>query len=176
MVTVVIPGFSVKNKKWAEAAAKEIKLDHVVRPILWSHWEDSEKKFDPEEKANDIIDVLLKDQVNIIAKSIGTLVAIFMIKKINTRIEKVILCGIPLNDIEEREKEEIRNALKAFPVEKIICFQNQDDPHGSYDQVKKFLSEISPDIKLVLKSGEDHEYPYYSEFQSFLKNFEGTGF
>ncbi len=171
MVTIVLPGYSIKNKDWAMETSKEVRLSYDVRPILWDHWEDSGKKFDAKEKADDVIDVILDDSANIIAKSIGTLVASYMLQKIPTRINKVIFCGIPLNDLNEVDKEVIKQALNVFPSEKIICFQNQDDPHGSFDQVNKFLSEVNPDIKATSKPREDHEYPYYPEFESFLKNF-----
>ncbi|KKU10307.1 MAG: hypothetical protein UX13_C0015G0016 [Candidatus Woesebacteria bacterium GW2011_GWB1_45_5] len=171
MVTVILPGYSSKNKDWAMEAAREVKMDHEVRPILWDHWQDPDKKFDAKEKADDVVDILLDERVNIIAKSIGTLVASYMIEKITERIDKVVFCGIPLNGLTEDKKQDMRNALKSFPHDKIICFQNQEDPQGSFDAVKKFISEVSPDIKVVSKPREDHEYPYYPEFQVFLKNF-----
>ncbi len=171
MVTVVLPGYSSHNKAWAEEAAKEVKLSHEVRPVFWNHWKDPDKKFNAKDKAGDVIDILLDERVNIIAKSIGTLVASHIIEKIPQRVDKVVFCGVPLNDLAEEQRQEIRNALKNFSSEKIICFQNEDDPHGSFDQVKKFVSEIDSDIKVISKSRDDHEYPYYSEFEMFLKNF-----
>ena len=126
---------------------------------------------DAKEKADGIIDILLDERANIIAKSIGILVAAYMIEKIVARIDKVVFCGIPLNGLEEDRRQDIRNALRGFSSEKIVCFQNVDDPHGSFEQARKFMSEINSDIKVVSKPREDHEYPYYMEFQAFLKNF-----
>jgi len=168
---VILPGYSIKNRDWALTTAREVKLDHEVRPILWDHWTDPEKKFEAREKADDIIDILLDERANIIAKSIGTLAASYMIEKMPERIDKIVFCGIPLNDLEEEKKQDIRNALKGISSEKIICFQNEDDPHGSFETARKFVSEINSEIKMISKPREDHEYPYYTEFQSFLKNF-----
>ena len=95
MVTFILPGYSPKNKDWALEVAKNLKLDHEIRPVLWEHWTDPEKTFKPKEKAQDVIDILLKDNANIIAKSVGTFVAAFVTEKIPDRIKKVVLCGIP---------------------------------------------------------------------------------
>jgi len=168
MVTVILPGGSEHNKEWLEETAKKVGVEGEVRPVYWDHWEDPTKEFNPEEKGRLINDIAGARMVNIIAKSVGTLVAAYMIQKGPEKIRKVIVNGIPLNDIDEKEKEIIKSALKLVPVGNIICFQNQDDPHGSFDQAKKFLSEVSPAIKIISKERDDHEYPYYSEFHDFL--------
>ncbi len=46
--------------------------------------------------------------------------------------------------------------------------QNSKDPHGSYDQVRVFLTEIDMRFKVVMKEGDTHEYPYYEEFSAYL--------
>lgn len=170
MVTVILPGYSIKNKEWASESSKELDLGHEIRPIFWDHWTDPEKIFKAKEKSGDIIDVLLHDSANIVAKSIGSLVAAYVMQAIPARIEKVIFCGIPLNDLNEADKELIKEALRRFPAEKILCFQNEDDPHGSFDQIKDFLAKINPQIKIISKDRSDHEYPYYKEFQEFLSS------
>lgn len=63
---------------------------------------------------------------------------------------------------------EIYSPLRTYPPEKLLCFQNVDDPHGAYSQVKDFLANLNPAIKLIKKNRSDHEYPYYSEFLQFL--------
>lgn len=167
---MVLPGYSIKNKDWAIQAAKEVKLSHDVRPVFWDHWEDPDKVFNAKDKADDVVDILLDDTANIIAKSISTLVASYMIEKIPTRINKVIFCGMPLNDMREENKEVIKQALRVFPPEKIICFQNDEDPYGSFDEAKDFILTAAPDIQVFSRPRDDHEYPYFHEFERFLKN------
>lgn len=170
MVTFILPGGSPKNKAWAEETSKSLKLDHETRPVFWSHWDDTSKVFDPKEKVRLIVDVALQNQINIVAKSIGTLVASYIIEKVPDRIQKVIFCGLPINDLNEDDMEVYKKVLKNFPAEKILCFQNEDDPHGSFDQIKDFLVKINPEIKIMSKPRSDHEYPYYDEFEAFLKS------
>jgi len=168
MLTLILPGGSPQNKEWALTTSKSLDLGHEIRPVLWEHWDHPDMPFDAKDKANELVQVAMDEPVNIIAKSIGTLVACYIIKEIPNKIEKVILCGIPLNDLNEEEKEAERVALKSFPPGKIICFQNSDDPHGSYLEVSDFLKKVNSKIRLVSKSRNDHEYPYYEEFNEFL--------
>lgn len=165
MITFILPGFSIKNKEWLEETAKQIKTEGYVRPIFWDHWDDPSQKFDAKEKADLISRHSKGDKINIIAKSIGCLVAAYIIEKIPTQINKVILCGIPINDITEDEKESIKKVLAGLDFKKLICFQNANDPHGRYQEVKSYLSEGT---KVISKDRSDHDYPYFPEFEDYL--------
>jgi len=168
MVTVILPGYSAHNKDWLEETARTVNVEGEVRAIYWDHWTDSEKKFDAKEKGRLINDIAGVRATDIIAKSIGTLVAAYMILGSPAKIHKVILCGIPFNDISEGDKEIIKLALKSVPPKSVICFQNEEDPHGTFDQVNNFLSDFDCNIEVISKSRSDHEYPYVDEFKKFL--------
>jgi pimeloyl-ACP methyl ester carboxylesterase len=172
MVTIILPGGSLDNKKWLEETARTIKVEGEVRAIYWDHWSDPNKKFDPKEKARLIDDIAGTQSVDIIAKSIGTLVAAYMIQKNPSKIHRVICCGIPLNDLSESDKEVIKLALSSIPKENVICFQNDEDPHGGFDQLHNLLSEAGSEIEVVSKSRDDHEYPYVEEFKQFFAGCE----
>jgi predicted alpha/beta-hydrolase family hydrolase len=165
MITFILPGYSTKNKEWLEECAKSISSEGYVRPIFWDHWDDPDQKFDPKEKADLISRHSKGDKINIIAKSIGTYVAALIIEQIPHQINKVIICGIPLNDIDEGRKEEVKKSIESLDNEKIVCFQNENDPHGSYPEVKTFLSN---EIKIVSKDRADHDYPFFEEFNNYL--------
>ena len=168
MVTIILPGYSAHNKTWLEETAEKIGVTGEIRPIYWDHWDDPARKFDKKEKARLIDGVAGKRMVDIIAKSIGTLIASYILQKSPDKIRKIIFNGIPLNDIKEEDKEIIKSALKLISPENIICFQNELDPHGSFEAAKMFLSEVNPEIKIVSKLRSDHEYPYFEEFHNFL--------
>ena len=168
MVTVILPGYSAHNKAWLEETAESINSEGEIRAIYWDHWTDPEKKFDPKEKARIIDDIADVRMTDIVAKSIGTLVAAHMIVKSPSKIRKVIFCGIPLKDLAGDDKEILKLALKLISPEKIVCFQNEYDPHGSFDEVNKFLSGIDSKIKIIMNTRSDHEYPYAIEFRKFL--------
>jgi len=167
MITLILPGWSVKNKEWLEETAMSIKVDGFIRPIFWEHWTNPDSKFNAKEKATLITKHTNGEKVNIIAKSIGSLVAAHVIGQISRQINKVVICGIPLNDISASDKEIIKRAFVSLNPEKLICFQNIDDPHGGFAEVKEFLPS---GVKLISEPRSDHHYPFYTEFNKFLKD------
>jgi pimeloyl-ACP methyl ester carboxylesterase len=165
MQTVILPGYSPKNKEWADMVAETLTVEGQIRPVYWDHWLDAEQLFYPKEKATLIARHAKGDKINIVAHSIGTLVASYVVDAVPEQINKVILCGIPLHDISDEEKETIKNAVASLPKDKIVCYQNSLDSHGSFAEVKTFLPE---GIKLVQKESSEHRYPYFEEFNQFL--------
>lgn len=162
MKTIIIPGYSHKNKEWAEETSRKIS-DSVV--YEWKHWNDPTIRFSAKDEAQNIKSLIGNGEVNIIAKSIGTLVAMMAIRD---SIAKIVFCGIPINDLNEDDLWQYK-ILSDFPPQKIIVFQNSEDEHGSFVAVRKFLSQINPNIKIIEKSGKTHDYPYFEEFNEFLK-------
>lgn len=160
MQTLILPGYSKTNKEWVDETVKNLKIDGIIRPFYWMHWTDETAIFDPQEKAGLIIKHLKGEKTNIIAKSLGTLVASLVCKMIPNQIEKVILNGIPLRDINSEELEIIKSAIR-LNKDKIIVFQNNNDPHGTFEDVKDFGN-------VVMKEGNDHNYPFFVDFQGFL--------
>ncbi len=165
MITFILPGGASHNKEWLEECAMALKVNGFVRPIFWEHWEDSEAEFNKKEKATLIARHTKGDKINIVAKSIGNLVAAYIIEQIPEQINKVIINGIPLNDIGEKEREIIKKVIAGLDKDKLLCFQNVNDPHGSYAEVKKFLPS---GVSLISEPRSDHHYPYYTEFNKFL--------
>ena len=162
MKTIILPGYSHKNKEWAEEVAKNIPDSEVYE---WKHWSDLNVKFSAKEEAENVRKIITAGDTSIIAKSIGTLVAVMTLK--NIKVNKVVFCGVPVNDINDDEKYEYK-ILADFPAEKIIVFQNSEDEHGKFEEVRNFLSQINPLIKIVEKPGGTHDYPYYEGFKEFL--------
>jgi len=107
-----------------------------------------------------------RDKVNLIAKSVGTMVAMLLLPQIAVKVNKIILCGVPSVSSERRKL--FQDALKDFPIKNIICFQNRQDPICSYREVKVFLRQVNPQIRVVEMPRHDHHYPYFAEFQKFL--------
>ncbi len=166
MVTFILPGYSSKNKELAEEMAEKLKLDGQIRPIFWDHWENPEKLFKPKEKARLIAGLAVKNRVNIIAKSVGTLVAAYVIEQIPQQLNKVILCGIPT--VSDERLGIFQEAYKNIKPENVICYQNEGDPFATSAEIEKFMEKINPKIEIVSMPGNDHHYPYYEEFQKFL--------
>ena len=167
MVTFILPGKSAKNKVWLDECAAKIQFDGIVRAVSWEHWLDPEEKFDVEVKATTISRHTKGDTINIIAHSVSTLITALIIEQIPKQINKVILCGIPLDVFSDSEKETIKKSLMGLEQEKLIVFQNTNDPHASFDEVRKLLPES---IKVISKERSGHDYPYFEDFDNFLNS------
>src|SRR3989344_758063 len=163
MQTIILPGYSLKNKDWAEQVKQE--LGSETRVVYWPHWENPETKTDWEQLASELA-AKNTEEVNIVAKSVGTLVAMLLLRN-GVKIKKLVLCGVPVIDFQEGD-EKLFDALKGFPSENILCIQNENDNHGSFAEVEKFLHSINPQIKIVSKPRDDHEYYYSEDFKQFL--------
>jgi hypothetical protein len=168
MRTIIISGFSEKNRAWALEGAQKLNIPESDIHV-WKHWETGNASDFSRENEREAVKKLIDENiVNIIAKSIGTLVASLVLKDIPMKINKMAFCGIPFNDLSPSDKSEYL-ALAKFNKENIICFQNQSDPHGSYDQVRAFLAESGLNIPLSPTPRSDHEYPFWEEIGRFLK-------
>lgn len=167
MVTFILPGYSAHNKDWAKDVAKNLKVDGEIRPVFWDHWTDPGKHFKPKEKARLLSDLAPNLFINIIAKSVGTLVAAYMLKNVGVQIKKVILCGIP--SVSDERLEVFKEAFGSFPPEKVVCYQNERDPFAKPADIKKFMAKVNSKINVVSMPRHDHHYPYFDEFQKFLQ-------
>jgi len=172
MQTIILPGFSQHNEEWAKEL-KNTLADNSVLIHFWLHWitqNDSDFSIENEisrilEKVND-----QKDQkINLIAKSIGTYLAMFLLEKIPEKIDKIVLLGIPFNDF-DKEKIEKYEIIKNFDPKKILIIQNSQDPHGSFENIFEYFYNLNNQIEVLRQNSLTHEYPYYQIINNFLKN------
>ena len=166
MKTIILPGYSTKNKEWADETANELKLDHEIIVHNWEHWKTG-GNMSVKREMEKIKDELGEDNFNILGKSVGARISIRVISELRDQVNKVILCGIA--SISENSKKAYLKALLDFPSENIICFQNTKDSFVPYSNVKKFIGDINPKIKVIEKPRSDHHYPFTADFQKFLK-------
>ncbi len=167
MKTLILPGYSLSNRPWAEEVKKTVDDSSVHE---WKHWITGEQKdFSVKSEVAKVLNEIGESRVNIIAKSIGTLVAATLVKEIAHQLNKVILCGVPNAFLEDNDLEDKPYFnLKSLNPENILVIQNDKDPLASYNEVKEMFSKINPKIKIIKKDRGDHNYSYYSDFKSFL--------
>lgn len=165
MKTLILPGYSLTNRDWAEQTAKEIS---VVSPevIYWRHWETGAVKDGWKEEVAEEI-VARDENINILAKSVGTMVAMEILKTHSALVNRLILCGIPINGFLVGDDEKFR-VLSRYPEQSLIIFQNENDNLGSFADVERFIHSINLNIEVVSRPRSDHDYPYASEFKAFL--------
>ncbi len=166
MFTLVLPGYSQHNEEWAEEVANKLRLSHEIKIHRWGHW--SGGNFSLEEEIKKLINEIGKEKINIIAKSIGVYVAFNLIPKIPSQIGRVIFCGISSVERED-EKKLIKEVVSLVGEENILCIQNEQDKYVSYSNAEKFYHSASPNLRIISKPRADHEYPYFEDFENFLK-------
>lgn len=166
MITLILPGYSAKNKDWADEVAKNLKMGGIIRAVYWDHWRDENETFKPNEKADLIVGLVANDSANIVAKSVGTLVAAKAKVKIPGKINKLILCGIP--SVSEERLEIFKKAFSNLSEKDLICFQNEGDPFVKPKELETFMNKVNPRIKVISMPRHDHHYPYFEEFNKFL--------
>lgn len=166
MKTIVLPGFSAKNREWAEEVAQRV--DGEIEVITYPHWETGKaEKGWKEEIVEQILKKYEGEKINIVAKSVGTIVAMMLLVRNPNIINRIILCGIPIADFEAGDKN-IFEILQDFSTRRLLCVQNDNDPLAKYQEVERMLHAINMDINIVSKPASTHHYPYYDEFKSFL--------
>ncbi len=165
MKTIVLPGYSLHNKDWALEIKKGLSFRQSVLVHEWQHWRLG-GSLHPKHEIAKILKEVGRDKVNVIAKSVGTMICMLLIAEIPDQINKIILCGIP--SVSEERKKLFTAYLSGFPVEKIIVFQNTKDPFASFEEVKDFMKDVNPKIKVIEKERSDHNYPYFEKFGKFL--------
>lgn len=166
MKTLILPGFNIKNREWAKACADNL-VNFNPEIVEWQHWQSGDPHdFDFVNEAKVMLELASGEPVNIVAKSIGTLVVMHFIK-LGGQINKLILCGIPLRDI-EKEKQDYQ-VINDVPSKKILWLQNEFDPHGTLTECNQFRQDFGINIVVLKKLRDDHDYPFFSDFVAFFK-------
>lgn len=165
---IILPGYSLKNKEWADETSKYLNNRFNCSVVYWPHWEGKENSADwIQEEVSKLSNLISEEKVNILSKSLGTYICMKFLKNNLEKVDKLVLCGIPLNDLDEQDFDEYE-VLSKLESENVFCIQNQDDHHGSFEQVREFVGKINSDIKVISKPGDTHEYPYSEDFQKFF--------
>jgi hypothetical protein len=95
-----------------------------------------------------------EERVVVLAKSVGTRLAARMIKNETLKPEKLIFMGVPsTNKIYEE-------SLALLNPRKIKVIQNSNDPYGNFEEMRKFIKKINPEIEVIEKPSKTHNYPY----------------
>ncbi|KKQ98725.1 MAG: hypothetical protein UT24_C0001G0006 [Candidatus Woesebacteria bacterium GW2011_GWB1_39_12] len=179
MKTIILPGYSLHNKEWAEEVAEDLTAKGLQTTVhYWRHWRDESLSLSLRFELEKITEEIGKEKinphnqkvgvgVNIIAKSVGVYVALNLIPNIASQINKVFFCGIASVGGEDR-KGLVKTVLSKIPIENILCIQNESDKFVTFDEAEKFYHSVDPKIKVVSKPRSDHNYPYPEDFRKFL--------
>ena len=161
MLTLVLPGYSIKNRDWLFKTKEYLRVQGDKEAYEWRHWS-SGAEMDVSEETDILLRIVGKEKVNFIAKSIGTKVLMSLIPKIHEQINKVILCGIPIDPIKHLQ------GIRMINKKNLWVFQNSQDPLMSYKVIENYIHLIDKDIQVIEKISSIHDYPYYEDFNKLL--------
>jgi len=167
MVTLILSGFSAHGEKWINYLESNLKVNHKVKSVRWEHWKTGggiklKKELEKIEK------ITGKDKCNIIAKSVGTMVCLNVIKLNPSKVNKIIFCGIP--SVGSKRLDLTKEALGNIKSENLLFVQNTFDPFVKSKELKKVLEKINKNFKLIEKDAKNHDYYYVEDFNKFLKS------
>lgn len=165
--TIILPGYSLRNKDWAEEIKQKLDLGHKVQIHEWKHW--TAGNFSLKKELEAVLDEIEKERVNIIAKSVGTRVLMELIPKIPEQINKVILCGIPTRFQSAGSQKNYKNGLSFLKTSQVTIIQNTKDRLSPYEVVEQFIHSHYPKMKMIEKPRSDHSYPFFEDFQKILE-------
>ena len=165
--TIILPGLSPHNKDWADDTAGQLTSNRFLSIVHnWRHWSKG-GSLNLNYEIRELLKKINEERINILAKSVGVYVALNLIPKIPSQINKVILCGIASVANEDR-KSLIETLVSNIPVENILCIQNDNDKYVKFSEAEKFYHSVEPQLKVISKPRSDHDYPYPGDFQEFL--------
>lgn len=173
MFVLILPGYSTKNKPEAYNISEALEAaGHQTLVYEWPHWEDVRLQFRPEFEVVDIynkIEKMKKDQrIAIVAKSIGTYVAVLFLQKYpEIDPQRIVLLGLPLTSLDKQERSIYAEIIAKFPG-RVSVIQNQHDPHGSSEEAAELLGEYK-NLLQVMPGRDDHRYDYPQEVERLLR-------
>lgn len=169
MKTIILPGYSPRNKEWAEEIKSDLGPEIEVAIHEWEHWQkDKVSSLSISREKDKILKNIGDEKVNIIAKSVGIKVLMHLLPNIKYQIKKVIICGIPLNLQSEKPKVLLRKGINLLSPSRVVVLQNEKDPMANYEVIEGFIHSIDRKIEVKKMPRSDHHYPYFDEFKDLL--------
>src|SRR5690606_2022418 len=171
MQIIYFPGYSTKNIDEGENIVNIlIENNYSVFFNRWRHWnEEIQTSREIEEDISSILNNFGNEtEFGIIGKSIGTIAGVNLANRLieNVKIVKfLILLGIPVGEISDKEKEENKDLLGKFDFP-VFVIQNNKDEHGNEEQIKKFLEGV--ECRLVIKEADNHRYNYPEDILAII--------
>ncbi len=172
---IIIPGNGPTNKEWAEKArdyfAKDFKS---VTVQYYDHWSKGAELIDMDTELKKLTDTINTSlgQIVILAKSIGTVLAMYTIhSKVvdSSRIAKCIFVGLP--PVWARTNGFDIDGWSADYTIPTTLIQNDQDPVATANDIRKEqLSGKFTSLKLVEQRGDDHVYEDFSGIEKYLLN------
>ncbi len=154
---LILPGNSSKNATWLLKLTKAARSSFDVTPVSYLHWENGDQYIDLDAEILRLKPII--DQRNfscVIAKSVGSVLALKLIAEGFLNPDSCIFAGLPINLLKNTD----------LPVDEwigkchmpICILQNNNDPMGTYQDVLTMVKRSEDNISCVELDGNTHDY------------------
>lgn len=170
---ILLPGNSLRNRDWLyHAGAHYAETGWFAEIYLheYEHWQTGETEIDMPGELLRFQAALHADtphQYVIIAKSIGSIMALLAIQKEFITPTHCVFFGMPLEIAGSELFKADWSPLGDLSVP-TIAFHNDRDPI-SYEVTKAKLTEHAPHITLITREADNHDYTEFAEFDGDIK-------
>lgn len=159
MKLLFFSGNSLRNRDFArnaEAQLKDMFSDVYVQQ--YQHWQTGQEWIDLLHELEALRNSNQTGDYGVIAKSIGTVLAVQAIKNGIIKPRFLLLLGLPLDYI-NKDYSQFGQALLDTNLPTVII-QNDNDPVGSAHDVQAYLPELLKQ-SLITTKGQTHDYEDY---------------
>lgn len=169
MSALILGGNSPRHREWIREVARH--LEPVVDEAYphdyqsWQHGGETDVAYEIEAAAQ-MVEHL--DEYIIVAKSIGTIIAVNGIANGAFKARKCLLLGMPLS-IAAENFPDLGLSLERVP--RASFMQNQFDPYGSATDLTDYVTSHQPRKYVIEVNPDDHSHDYL-DFQQIVAAFE----
>ena len=142
MTVIILPGSSLRN----QALIQEAKNKYAdIIALRWNHWDGEENRLDDYKR---VLETLQKHpQASVIAKSYGGALIMQALTQQEISNNPITILGA----LPQAYNKPTINTQKIDA--RIHIIQNEQDPHGSYQEVTKHFSNVT-----CIKNNDTHSY------------------
>lgn len=158
MNVIVLGGKNPQQYEWVREVREA--LEFAGLPVVlhdYAHWLRGEREIDFEAELDAVAELatVQDDGYIVVAKSIGCVLGVISIARGALKPSACLLLGLPLKTA--KTNAELVSALASLPT--TIFAQNEQDPLGSYEDVKAFARPLVPaTTAFVPLPGDSHDY------------------
>lgn len=136
MKIILLSGQSLQNRSWIEDVRTKFKEKYQnVEVMYYDHWKRGEGTADVELETKNFLQLTngFADEYMLFAKSIGTVIFLNSLPKLQNHPKKVIMVGVPYEVATQKgyKFETLKDLVKCD----VNIYQKLQDPMGSYDIV-----------------------------------------
>lgn len=169
MNILILGGNSKRHKQWVRDLKDSLKdsFDRVVY-VDYAHWESGDEQADIEYEISQAARLASElGSYAIVAKSIGTVIAMEGIASGVLQPSSTLLMGLPLGRV--ASSSDCADMLSLLPPTTFL--QNDRDPVGGAEDIRVFIESNPPAVwDLSVSSGDTHDYSDFALVRALLQN------